>query len=325
MPINIQGGFHYLDEYHPAHYLLDCAAWLGSCMAFAFFLEYFPELKNCPRFLVAGSHSVFGEPRPPVQCVWGTKAPVQCWPSIHFRQIATLHVARWIAAKLQFEDKKEAIENIRSWPVPKIVFWVNNGQIGVKWRCSHSPPIVPPMSWKCVLRLHFQPIFLFKCQKMIQNEAQGHSWAYRRDGRDGRVFEIRWPAPILKCYFKTAFQLLFFYKKSYNYKFWPAILKKSVEMSTLGHTFELMGGLWEDCGMILGHTFQPSWPTDIIIWMMVSAIWWHMMLDSLQIFSKRQYCIKQGADDLLLVRKMHHSVNSKLLMVTIIMSLSLAI
>ena len=27
-------------------------------------------------------------------------------------------------------------------------------------------------------------------------------------------------------------------------------------MSTLGHTFELMGGLWEGYGMILGHTFS---------------------------------------------------------------------
>ena len=32
-------------------------------------------------------HVPFWEPRP----------PIQCWPPIHFRQIATLHVARWIA------------------------------------------------------------------------------------------------------------------------------------------------------------------------------------------------------------------------------------
>ena len=57
---------------------------------------------------------------------------------------------------------------------------------------------------------------------------------------------------------QNCFSTAFFLQKYYNYKFWPAILKKSVEMSTLGHTFELMGGLWEDCGMILGHTFQPS-------------------------------------------------------------------
>ena len=85
MPINIQGGSHYLDEHHPAYYLLDWAALLGSWMAFAVFLEYFPELKNGRRFFCRWNpfHVPFGEPRP----------SVQCGPSIHFRQIAALHVA----------------------------------------------------------------------------------------------------------------------------------------------------------------------------------------------------------------------------------------
>ena len=35
---------------------------------------------------------------------------------------------------------------------------------------------------------------------------------YGRDGRDGRVFEIRRPAPILKCHCKTGFSCFVVYK-----------------------------------------------------------------------------------------------------------------
>ena len=70
MPINFQGGFHCLSEYHHNNYLLDWAAWLGSWMAFAAFLEYFPELRRTVHSDSTRScrwnpfHVQFWEPRP---------------------------------------------------------------------------------------------------------------------------------------------------------------------------------------------------------------------------------------------------------------------
>ena len=46
-------------------------------------------------------------------------------------------------------------------------------------------------------------------REKAQRVSSGTPRADGRDGRDGRVFEIRRPAPVLKCYCKTAFQLLF--------------------------------------------------------------------------------------------------------------------
>ena len=111
MPINIQGGLHYLDEHHHAHYLLDWAAWLGSWMVVAVFLEYFPELKNGPRFLVAGTHSMFR---------LGNQGPQfnADLPFILDKLLPYMSQDELQTAKLQFEDTKEAIENIRRGPVP---------------------------------------------------------------------------------------------------------------------------------------------------------------------------------------------------------------
>ena len=54
MPINIKGGFYCLRGYYPHDHLLLWAKCQGSWTAFAVFLEYFPELKKGPEFLVAG-------------------------------------------------------------------------------------------------------------------------------------------------------------------------------------------------------------------------------------------------------------------------------
>ena len=111
MPINIQGGFHFADEYHPAHYLLDWAAWLGSWMAFAIFLEYFPELKNSPRFLVAGAHSMFH---------LGNRGPQfnDDLPFILNELLPYMSPDELLTAKFQFEDTKKAIENMELGALP---------------------------------------------------------------------------------------------------------------------------------------------------------------------------------------------------------------
>ena len=111
MPINIQGGSHYLDEHHPAYYLLDWAALLGSWMAFAVFLEYFPELKNNQRFLVAGTHSMFR---------LGNQGPQfnADLPFILDKLLPYMSSYELQTVKLQFEDTQQAIENIRRGPIP---------------------------------------------------------------------------------------------------------------------------------------------------------------------------------------------------------------
>ena len=65
---------------------------------------------------------------------------------------------------------------------------------------SHSPPMHPqaPMSSKCVLRLHFYSFFGILIRKQAESGASGHTRAYGRDGRVGRVFDIHWLTPILK-------------------------------------------------------------------------------------------------------------------------------
>ena len=111
MPINIQGGIHFADEYHPAHYLLDWAAWLGSWMAFAIFLEYFPELKNSRRFLVAGAHSMFH---------LGNRGPQfnDDLPFILNELLPYMSPDELLTAKFQFEDTKRAIQNMELGAVP---------------------------------------------------------------------------------------------------------------------------------------------------------------------------------------------------------------
>ena len=85
-----------------------------------------------------------------------------------------------------------------------------NDQTQERSECTHSPPIVTPISWKYGLMLNFLNTL---SRKKAQNGAWAYNWAYGRDGRVGKVFEISWQAPILKYYCKTAFQLLFFHKK----------------------------------------------------------------------------------------------------------------
>ena len=73
-------------------------------MAFAVFLEYFPELKNGARFLVAGTHSMFS---------FGNQGPQYNGPSSPYISPDELQTA-----KLQFDHTKETIENLRREPTP---------------------------------------------------------------------------------------------------------------------------------------------------------------------------------------------------------------
>ena len=61
MPINVPNGVRCVSGYHFSHtHLLEWAKRQGSWMAFTLFLQYFPELKRGPEFLVAGfDRSIF--------------------------------------------------------------------------------------------------------------------------------------------------------------------------------------------------------------------------------------------------------------------------
>ena len=80
-------------------------------MAFAIFLEYFPELKNSPRFLVAGAHSMFH---------LGNRDPHfnDDLPFILNELLPYMSPDELLTAKFQFEDTKRAIENMELGAVP---------------------------------------------------------------------------------------------------------------------------------------------------------------------------------------------------------------